>query len=133
MGGATARCPHVQARPDVRRAHRPARPRTIRVVTPQVFFLLLTLAAVVIAVWLDLRFENRRPESLRWRIGHAVVAFVVLELSTAGVAAVLRAQTPVGEQTLVLFLGYLPSMLYAFLTGIWLIRTLVDIAGLVRR
>jgi hypothetical protein len=102
-------------------------------VTPQSFILVLTLAAVVMAVWADLRFEHRRPESLGRRIAHTVAAFIVLELVTAGVASVMRVGAPVGEQTLVLFLAYLPSMIYAFLAGAWLVRTLVEIAGIVRR
>jgi hypothetical protein len=102
-------------------------------VSAQSFILLLTIASVVLAVWLDLRFESRRPESIVRRLAHAAVAFVVLELTAAGVASVLRGQPPVGEQTLVLLLAYLPSMIYTFLTGIWLVRTMVEIAGLVRR
>jgi hypothetical protein len=102
-------------------------------VDAQGFVLLLTVAAVVLAVWFDLRFQSRRPESVVWRLVHAAVAFVVLELTAAGVASVLRGQAPVGEQTLVLLLAYLPSMIYTFLTGIWLVRTMVEIAGLVRR
>jgi hypothetical protein len=128
-----ARRSQVQARPDVRRATRRACARMMRFVTPHAFTLVLTLAAVVIAVWVDLRLEARRPGSLMRRIGHATVAFVALNLSTAGVASMLGGQPPVGEQTLLLFLVFLPSMIYVFLTGVWLIRTLVEIAGLVRR
>ena len=99
----------------------------------QGFILLLTVASVVLAVWLDLRFESRRPQSVVRRLVHAAVAFVVLEITAAAVASVLRGRAPLGEQTLVLLLVYLPSMIYTFLTGIWLVRTMVEIAGLVRR
>ena len=98
-----------------------------------VFSGVLTIAAVLVAVWLDLRLGERRPASPLRRVAHAFVAVAVLQAASVGFAYVLRSRMPLGQQMLTLFLLYLPSLIYAFLSGVWLMRTLVEVARLARR
>jgi hypothetical protein len=93
----------------------------------------LTIGSLVLAVWFDLRLDESRPESYLRRIAHAAVAFLLLEGST-GVLYEARAHG-VGAfgVTTGLFLLFLPALVYSFLTGLWLMRTLADVVGLARR
>jgi hypothetical protein len=107
--------------------------RKLGMMSAEGFIELLVIAAVFIAAWLDVRLGDRRPSSPLGRVGHAFAAYVVLEIATAGFAVVLRKKLPIGEQMPVLFAAYLPSLIYAFLSVIWLMRTFVDVARLARR
>ena len=93
----------------------------------------LTIACLVLAVWFDLRLGESRPCSYMRRIGHAAVAFLLLEGST-GVLYYAKANG-VGAfgVTTGLFLLFVPALVYSFLTGLWLMRTLADVARLARR
>jgi hypothetical protein len=93
----------------------------------------LTIGCLVLAVWFDLRLGGSRPESYMRRIAHAAVAFVLLEAST-GVLYYAKANG-VGAFgiTTGLFLLFLPALVYSFLTGLWLMRTLADVVRLARR
>ena len=97
------------------------------------FIVILTLVAVMLAAWVDLRLGERRPGSVLWRGAHALMAFALLDLATALVAYVLRERLPIADQMLALFLAYLPSMTYTFLSAIWLVRTFAEVTGLARR
>ena len=93
----------------------------------------LTIGCLVLAVWFDLRLGDGRPDSYLRRIVHAAVAFLLLEAST-GVLYYAKANG-VGAfgVTTGLFLLFLPALVYSFLTGLWLMRTLADVVRLARR
>jgi hypothetical protein len=93
----------------------------------------LTIGCLALAVWLDLRLGESRPASYMRRIGHGVVAFLVLEGST-GVLYYAKAHG-LGAPGIVagVFVLFLPALVYSFLTGLWLMRTLADVARLARR
>jgi hypothetical protein len=97
------------------------------------FALLLTIGAAFLAIWLDQRLGDRRPDSPWLRVVHAFVAFVVLQLATAGFAYVVHLGMPRGQRVTALFLLYLPGLIYAFLASLWLMRTFADVARLTRR
>jgi hypothetical protein len=94
---------------------------------------LLTIGAVLLAVWFDMRMGSRRPNSPLWRVAHAFAAFVVLKLATAGLAYVVDRALPRGLELTTLFLLFFPGLIYAFVAGVWLTRTFVDVARLARR
>jgi hypothetical protein len=94
---------------------------------------LLTIGAVLLALWLDMRIGNRRPESPLGRLAHAFAAFVVLKLATAGFAYAVHRELPKGWELTMLFLLFFPGLIYAFVAGVWLTRTFVDVARLARR
>jgi hypothetical protein len=101
-------------------------------VRDHVFTVGLTVGCLVLAVWLDARLGESRPAGYIRRIGHSVVAFLVLEGST-GVLYYAKAHG-LGAPGIMLgvFLLFLPALVYALLTGLWLIRTLADVARLAR-
>ena len=92
----------------------------------------LPLGAVLLGIWLDIRLETRRPADPMRRIGHALAAFVAIE-AAVGVLALLNAAHMSKPVLLVgLFALFVPALAYACVTGLWLLRTLVDVARLVR-
>ncbi len=84
---------------------------------PTSFMIALVLGAASLALWTDLRFPGLGPRSVTARLVNAVVASLVL------------LATPVPSQSgllqLLAVLGlFLPALGYAFLTGLWLLRSL---------
>jgi hypothetical protein len=94
---------------------------------------LLTIGALVLAIWFDMRMGSRRPNSPLWRVAHAFAAFVVVNLAAAGFADIVKRGLPGHWQLITLFLLFFPSLIYAFVAGLWLMRTFVDVARLARR
>ena len=103
----------------------------IRGMAGSVFVVVLPVGAALLAGWLDWRFEARRPESPVLRVGHGIAAAFVLELATR--VLVHFAAAPLVGEMAVLFLIFLPSLVYAFLSALWIVRTLTDVAKLARR
>jgi uncharacterized MAPEG superfamily protein len=97
------------------------------------FGILLAVGAALVAVWTDVCFEARRPESPVRRMGHSFAAFAVLRL--AGVATVHLSGdgAPLGQRVAVLFLLFAPALVYGFVAGVWVLRSLVDVTRLARR
>ena len=93
----------------------------------------LTIGCLVLAVWFDLRLGKSRPESFIRRIAHAAVAFVLLEASTGVLYYAKTNGVGAFGITTGLFILFLPALVYSFLTGLWLMRTLADVARLARR
>jgi hypothetical protein len=87
----------------------------------------LALGSMLLSIWVDLRLERFRPSSPASRIGHAAAAYLVLQLSVAATSAFFE-HAPAFEQLAAVFLLVLPCLVYAFLTGVWLMRTLADVA-----
>jgi len=93
----------------------------------------LTIGCLVIAVWFDLRLAESRPESYLRRIAHAAVAFLLLEGSTGVLYYAKENGVGAFGITTGLFVLFLPALVYSFLTGLWLMRTLADVLRLARR
>jgi hypothetical protein len=92
----------------------------------------LAVGAVLLAGWLDVRFDSRRPESLLRRVFHLAVAIALLQVASVGLPFLLGAEPGDIRHLAVVFVVLLPSMVYAFVTGLWMMRTLVEAAGLAR-
>ena len=92
----------------------------------------LAIGTALLAVWVDYRFDKLRPASLGRTAIHAAIAVAVLQVTTAG------AQYAVGEEAgdarrLILVFVLMPALVYAFLTGLWLMRVLSEVASTSRR
>jgi hypothetical protein len=85
----------------------------------------LAVGAILLAVWADERFVARRPDSSLLRFVHAGVAFVCVQLA----AALFGHVTSEGERLLIAFPLLLLSMVYAFMSFLWLVRTVAEHAG----
>jgi hypothetical protein len=92
----------------------------------------LPIGAALLGVWLDIRLDTRRPADPVRRVGHALAAFVAVEVAVGLLALLdgLHMSEPV--LLLGLFALFVPALAYACLTGLWLLRTLADVARLVR-
>jgi len=90
------------------------------------FQISLAVGSAMLAFWLDLRLEDLRPASPASRVGHAAGAYLVLQLVVAGTVSLDHASAFV--RLCAVFLLVLPSLVYAFLAGVWLMRTLADVA-----
>jgi hypothetical protein len=93
----------------------------------------LVVGAFLLAVWVDDRIGERRPESPGRRVAHVLVGFVLLEASVGVLYLVDALGVPQ-----VAFMGavlsiFLPALTYCLLTAMWLVRTLVEIARFARR
>jgi len=93
----------------------------------------LAIGAALIAGWLDWRFKERRPVSLARRACHLAAAYAALQTATACADYLIGANAAAARQLGVVFVLVLPSIVYAFLAGLWLVRTLADVARLARR
>jgi hypothetical protein len=92
----------------------------------------LGAGAALISLWVDFRLSAHRPESLQRRFVHACVAFVLLQVGVAVAGRVADAHASVGQRMSATFLLLLPSLVYAFLALLWLVRTLADAARTAR-
>src|SRR5262245_22391305 len=95
------------------------------------FTLTLTLGAALLAVWLDARFVRLRPKTAAQGLTHACVA----ALSVVGAAGLLAFLYGIPQ---VLFMAavlcvFLPALVYSLLAGLWMLRALVNLAGMARR
>jgi hypothetical protein len=96
------------------------------------FALVLLAGAACLAVWLDLRLDGRRPDSPTVRMIHSVAAFAVLRVTAAVSHGLAGSSAPAGRLMAVIFLVVLPGLVYACLAGLWLLRTLAEVARLLR-
>ena len=92
----------------------------------------LPIGAVLLGVWLDIRLDARRPADPMRRIGHALAAFVAVEVAVGLLAFLHAAHMSQPVLLIGLFALFVPALAYACVTGLWLLRTLVDVARLVR-
>jgi hypothetical protein len=95
---------------------------------------ILTLAlaggGLLLASWVDAKVgESRRPESPIKLIGLCFVGVLLLQLS-AGALYLVKSDPAIMAMVFGLFL---PALVFAMLTGLWLLRLLAGIAGLARR
>ena len=95
--------------------------------------IMLAAGAAFVALWIDVRWVERRPESPMRRIGHSFAAYCVVQLAAVATVHLGGDGTPLVQRVAVLFLLFTPGLVYAFLAGIWVLRSLADAAGLARR
>src|SRR5436190_184484 len=94
---------------------------------------ILTLAlaggGLLLASWVDAKVGDSRPESPIKLIGLCLVGTLLLQAS-AGVLYLFKSEAALMAGVFGLFL---PALVFAMLTGLWLLRLLAGIAGLARR
>jgi len=83
------------------------------------FVIGLGIGSALLAFWVQFRFPNLAPQTFGWAIFHLVVTGVLAQLTKAVFASVEL--QPVGTMALVFGLA-LPTLVYAFVSGMWLIR-----------
>ncbi len=97
------------------------------------FTFALAVGAFLLASWVDARVGDSRPEAPAKRIGLSLLAVLALQASVGGLYLVQAAgASQAGIMAAVLGL-FLPALIFALLTGLWLLRMLADIVGVARR
>jgi hypothetical protein len=96
------------------------------------FTITLVLAAFLLAMWSDARFEHMRPAKTGWRIAHVAAACIVLQVVSVAAGSVITDGAGVAQRLVGVLALLLPAFVYTFVSGLWLLRTLAE-AGLARR
>src|SRR4051794_35207352 len=68
------------------------------------FGIVLAAGAAFVALWIDVRWAERRPESPMRRMGHSLAAYGVLRLASVATVHLGADGTPVAQRVAVLFL-----------------------------
>jgi len=91
----------------------------------------LTLGAALLAVWLDVRLGDARPETPARRTVHVGLGIVALFASVA----LLSLVHGVGQGAVLIgvLTVFLPALVYALLGALWMMRTLAEARGLAGR
>ena len=92
----------------------------------------LAVGGALLACWLDVRLERARPASPTLRIGHALAGYAVVRATTAIADGIVGSGASASKLLAVVFVVVLPGLVYAFLAGLWLMRTLAEVARLPR-
>lgn len=90
------------------------------------FVIALGIGAGLIAFWVQFRFPNLTPQTLVRAMLHLFVAGGVAEFTKTVFGRVEL--EPVGTMALVFGLA-LPTLIYAFVAGMWLVRVTQGVTG----
>jgi hypothetical protein len=96
------------------------------------FFVSFVAGAFLVAVWADARYEGRRPQTPTWRIVNVAVSCVLLQLASFLAGRIVGEHTGALRPSAATLLVVMPALVYTFVSGLWLIRTLAEL-GLARR
>jgi hypothetical protein len=94
--------------------------------TGTVFAAVMTVAAALLAAWVDARVGDARPQTPGQKLMH--VALSVAALNVALVVLRLVDGLPQQALTLAVLALFLPALVYALLAGFWLLRTLAEVS-----
>ena len=94
------------------------------------YVLILALGAGVIALWLDTRFEGVGPQSMGKTVVHLAASVAVLELCPVAIRLVLAGGEDPVRQMVAVFFVLFPTLVYAFLSMLWLLKMFQRVAHL---
>jgi len=89
------------------------------------FTLTLTLGAALLAIWLDERFPGIRPKTAAQGLAHAAIGVFAM-FGAVGVLALIYG-IPQWAFMTVLLTVFVPSLVYALLAGLWMLRALANL------
>jgi hypothetical protein len=85
----------------------------------------ISLGSAAIALWIFIRYPRLTPIRGALRMAHLVVALAVAQFAApAAMTLVLRGRDALAPTLFAIFLIFLPSQLYAYLSGIWVLALL---------
>ena len=85
----------------------------------------MSLGSAAVALWLFVRFPRLSPARPGFKMAHLVAALVVAQfVAPPAMSFVIHGSNALGPSLLALFLVFLPSQLYAYLSGIWVLAVL---------
>jgi hypothetical protein len=86
------------------------------------FLMVLTLGAGAIALWINFRFPKLAPQGLKTAIIHVGAAILVGQVVLPGLSQAVPHSNPVVAGLVTTFVLGLPTLVYALLASIWVIR-----------
>jgi hypothetical protein len=86
--------------------------------------LALALGAALLAFWFDARFPGLRPKTAAQGLIHATVGTFAM-FGAAGLVALVYGIPDLAFMAVVLGVFW-PTLVYALLTGLWMLRALAD-------
>jgi heme O synthase-like polyprenyltransferase len=87
-----------------------------------VMVLLFAVGAGAIAVWIDARFPRLAPEEMRRALIHVGISIVVAQLLVPiGMRLLLGVETHVATLFAIFGVAF-PAIVYALLSGVWVIK-----------
>jgi hypothetical protein len=85
----------------------------------------ISVGSAVIALWIFVRCPNLAPTRAGSKMLHLVVALAVAQFAApTAMSFVLHGRDAVAPALFALFFIFLPSQLYAYLSGIWVLALL---------
>lgn len=92
------------------------------------FTLTLVLGAFLLAIWFEWRLESVRPSRTGWRVAHVAVSCLLLQVAAAGAATLVPENAGLTSKLLAVFAILLPVFVYTFVSALWMLRTLAEVA-----
>ena len=85
----------------------------------------MSLGSAAIALWLFVRFPRLGPSRAGFKMAHLIAALAVAQfVAPPAMSFLIHGSDALGPSLLALFLVFLPSQLYAYLSGIWVLALL---------
>ena len=91
----------------------------------------MTLGASLLAIWLDARLAGLRPKTPAQGLLHAAISALAM-FGAVGLLAYVYGIPQLAFMAVVLGV-FLPTLVYALLAGLWMLRALADMRGLAGR
>jgi hypothetical protein len=95
------------------------------------FTLTLSLCAVLLAVWLDLRLADRRPKTPAQAMTYGAAGALAV-LGAAGLLMLVYG-IPQAVYLAVLLVLFLPALVFSLLAALWMLRALAELTGFADR
>ena len=93
--------------------------------------LVMPVAGALLAIWLDVRLGDVRPQSPMQRMVHAGLSTVAL-FAAVGLLYLIHG-IPQGAFLVAVLTVFFPALVYALLACLWMLRALSDLTGLAGR
>jgi hypothetical protein len=85
----------------------------------------MSLGSAAVALWAFVRFPRLAPARAGFRMAHLVAALAVAQfVAPPAMKLVIHGSNAVGPSLLALLLIFVPSQLWAYLSGIWVLALL---------
>ncbi len=85
----------------------------------------ISVGSALVALWVFVRYAGLAPARPGFRMAHLVLALAVAQFAApAAMTSVIHGSHALAPSLLALFLIFLPSQLYAYLSGIWVLALL---------
>ena len=85
----------------------------------------ISVGSALIALWIFIRYPRLVPVRPGLRMAHLVAALAVAQfVAPAAMSLVIHGSNALGPSLFALFFIFLPSQLYAYLSGIWVLALL---------